>query len=155
MVTYCGTVTGLYVHIHTLETAGILLTFPGMPGGPLAPTSPWGERQYVHIVCILTTLLQLILQGGHYWDRRGRLCNYCNTVGHTARIQICFWMCLTFNSTLYTCAACETGCLFLIYLVARITFWSRWSLLSSFSLWKRRHNQNLKCFHKPQIIFVL
>lgn len=66
-----------------------LLTFPGAPGGPLDPTSPWGKRQYVHVICILITLLQLTLQRDHYWDRGGWLWRYCNTAGRIHNGCLC------------------------------------------------------------------
>lgn len=55
----------------------------------------------------------------------------CNTIGYAAWIQT-----LHLNML--------DKCLFLIYLVAFITFQPNWSILSSFALWKGSQNQNLK-----------
>lgn len=55
-----------------------------------------------------------------------RLYHYCNTVGYTARSQYYF-----------------------IYLVALFTFWPNWSILSSFSLWRKHQNQ----YFRPHLHF--
>lgn len=46
--------------------ASIWLTFPGMPGSPLAPSFPWGKRQQSHLVCALMSSSELTLRGEHY-----------------------------------------------------------------------------------------
>lgn len=49
----------------TWKTAGAWLTFPGTPGSPLGPSSPWGKRQSVHRIYMLTATAQPTPQSDH------------------------------------------------------------------------------------------
>lgn len=118
--------------------AEIVLTFPGAPGGPLAPTSPWGKRQCVHTVCILITLNQLIQQEDE-----------CNSYTMTTRIHH-----FSFGHELYMINLAHESCfMYLYYLISLFTFWPSWSILPSFTLrkWNQINMKHISIHHRWHI----
>lgn len=121
------------MHIRKSRVLFFLLTFPGAPGGPLAPTSPCRQETIcshsLHANYLITswhcsaTITETEeADSGATVTQQGRFSLRC--MGSVNRFTLESW------------TAHETGWSFL-YLVSLFTFWPARSLQSSFTLWER------------------